>query len=267
MKVTLITGASGGIGEAFARRLAGEKHNLLLIARSENKLKILCEELIQKHGIQAQYIAVDLTQPGADQLIFNETEKRNLQVDWLINNAGIGTVGYFSQLNLADELNMITLNITALVALTHHYIRPMFARKNGTIINVASLAAFQPTPFMTAYGASKAFVRSFTEALAEEYSPYPIRILLLCPGATETNFFDAAKVDSDTKKSMDSNMQTPEQVVEAAMSALRTKKRVTISGGKNRLMARVGNFVPNSMAAKYIANMIRPKYQNTLVEN
>lgn len=263
----MITGASGGIGEAFARRLAGEKHNLLLVARSENKLKALCGELMQKHDIHADYIPADLSQPGADRLIFNETEKRNLQVDWLINNADIGTVGYFSRLNLADELNMITLNISALVALTHRYIQPMFARKSGTIINVASMAAFQPTPFMTTYGAGKAFVRSFTEALAEEYSPYPIRILLLCPGATETNFFDAAKIDDATKKSMDSNMQTPEQVVETAMNALRKKKRVAISGSKNRMMARAGNFVPNSVAARYIANMIRPKYQKMLTEN
>lgn len=261
MKVTLITGASTGIGEAFAHRLAREKHNLLLVARSENKLKKLCEELSQKHGIQAQYIALDLAKSGADQILFEETERRNLEVDWLINNAGIGSAGYFSTLDLDAELAMISLNVSTLVALTHRYLQPMLKRNAGTIINVASLAAFQPTPFMSAYGASKAFVRAFTEALAEEYAPSPIHFLLLCPGATETQFFEAANVDDEIKKSMDSNLQTPEQVVETAMGGLRKKKRVAISGTKNKLMARSGTFIPNSFLAGYIARMMRSKFE------
>lgn len=261
MKVTLITGASGGIGEAFARRLAAEKHNLLLVARSENKLRVLCDELMQEHKITAHYIGIDLVNPEADRLIFEETEKRNLEVDFLINNAGIGSAGDFSSLELKSELEMITLNISALIALTHRFIQKMRVQKSGIIINVASLAAFQPCPYMAAYAASKVFVRSFTEAIAEENRPYNIRVMLLCPGATETNFFDAAKVgESDKKTMVGDSLETPEMVVESAMRGLRGSKTITISGFKNTMMARIGYLVPNSLITKTLARSFRPTF-------
>ncbi|GAB3274481.1 SDR family oxidoreductase [Larkinella harenae] len=261
MNVTLITGASGGIGAAFAHRLAAEKHNLLLVARSENKLRTLCEELTNRYGIQARYVAVDLIQPGADQRLFEETERLNLTVDWLINNAGIGSGGDLLELDLASELDMMHLNMDALVALTHRFLPGMRARKRGTIINVASLACFNPIPYMAVYAASKAFVRSLTEALIEENRSFGIRVMLLCPGATETGFFDAANLTGEKKKTYSGggNLQTSEQVVEAALRGLGAGKRITVSGFQNRMMAFLGHFVPNSMITKAMVNMLRPK--------
>lgn len=266
MRVTLITGASGGIGEALARRLAAGQHNLVLVARSEAKLHALSTELAQQHGISAQYVALDLTAPGADAQLFAETERRRLEVDWLINNAGIGSIGDFAALDLGSELAMLRLNIDALVALTHRYLRPMRARRRGTIVEVASMAAFMPVPFMAAYAASKAFVRSFTEALAAENEPFGIRVMLLCPGATETGFFDAAKVGADNM-GLFGDLQTPAQVADAALNGLRTGKRVTVSGAKNALLARLGNFIPNSLVLRSLAATYRPIYQQPTAPN
>ena len=169
MKFTLITGASGGIGEAFARKLAEEKHNLVLVARSENKLHEICDELMLKHSIIAHYIALDLTEFEADKKLFEETVRHGYEVEWLINNAGFGSMGDFAELDLEHELQMIDLNISALVALTHRYLPRMRERGNGVIINVSSAASFQPIPFMATYAATKAFVTSYSQAIAEEF--------------------------------------------------------------------------------------------------
>ncbi len=132
MKAILITGASGGIGEAFARRLAAEKHNLVLVARSEDKLHRICDELMLKHKITAHYVAIDLIDFEADKRLFDETEKHNLEIDWLINNAGFGSMGDFARLELESELEMIGLNVMSLVALTHRYLQKMRERNGGT---------------------------------------------------------------------------------------------------------------------------------------
>jgi short-subunit dehydrogenase len=262
MKVTLITGASSGIGEAFARRLAAEKHNLVLAARSEDKLHELCDELMLKHKITAHYVAIDLIEFKADLRLFNETEKHGMEVEWLINNAGFGSMGDFAQLKLETELEMITLNITAVVALTHRYLQKMRERGNGTIINVASTASFQPVPFMATYAATKAFVRSFSEAIAEENRPFNITVTALCPGPTETNFFDAANVGTNVKDAfLKKGMQTSEEVVEAALNAVKGGKSSVISGWTNYLTARLGNFVPNSLITRAVGSVLRSKFQ------
>ena len=263
MKVTLITGASGGIGEAFARRLAAEKHNLVLAARSENKLHALCDELMLEHGITAHYVAIDLTHAEADLRLFEETEKHGMEVEWLINNAGFGSMGDFSQLDLEAEVEMIRLNVTAVVALTHRYLPKMRQRKSGTIINVASTASFQPVPFMATYAATKAFVRSFSEAVAEENRPFNITVTALCPGPTETNFFDAANIGADVKDAfLKKGMQTSEEVVEAGLNAVKNKKTSVISGWTNFLMTGLGNFVPNSLITRAVGSVLRPKFED-----
>ncbi len=262
MKATLITGASSGIGEAFARRLAADGHNLVLVARSEDKLHRICDELMLEHQITAHYIAVDLIDYEADKRLFDETERHNLEIEWLINNAGFGSMGDFSRLELESELEMISLNIMALVALTHRYLEKMRARKSGTIINVASTASFQPVPFMATYAATKAFVRSFSEAIAEENRPHNIRVMALCPGPTETNFFDASNIGIETKDAfMKKGMQTSEEVVEAALTALHRGKSTAISGASNWLLARLGNFVPNSIITRAVGGVLRPKFE------
>lgn len=262
MNVTLITGASSGIGEALARRLAAEGHSLFLVARSEEKLRALCQELQTTHPITAHYLAQDLSAPAAAAAIYAAVERQQLQVNVLVNNAGVGTAGDFTKLDLPTELNMIQLNIAALVALTHLFLKPMRAANRGTIINVASMAAFQPCPFMATYGASKMFVKSFTEALAEENKPFNIQILLLCLGATETQFFQTAAVSEADKKAMLNGtvLETPEQVVESALKGLREHQRVAISGASNRRLARLGALLPTRLLVKAIGDSMRKQY-------
>jgi len=263
MKATLITGASSGIGEAFARRLAAEKHNLVLVARSENKLHELCDELMLEHQITAHYVAIDLIEFEADRELFDETERHGLEIEWLINNAGFGSMGDFSDLELENELEMINLNVMVLVALTHRYLQKMRERRSGVIINVASTASFQPVPFMATYAATKAFVRSFSEAIAEENRLFNITVTALCPGPTETNFFDAANIGTNVKNTFfKKGMQTSEEVVEAALSAVKRGKSTAISGWTNHLTARLGNFVPNSLITRVVGGVLRPKFDH-----
>ena len=258
MKVTLITGASSGIGEAFARRLASDGHDLLLVARSEEKLRQICEELTASHKILARYVAVDLTEHGSDERVYLETQKLGCEVEWLINNAGIGSMGDFVKLGREKELDIVRLNILSLVALTHRFLQPMRQRRSGTIINVSSAAGFQPIPFFATYAASKAFVTSFTEAIAEENAPFGIRILALCPGSTQTNFFNAAEIDRPIQVK---GQQTPEQVVETALSALKSGRRKVVSGWANYLGALAGAYAPNAVATRLMGRVLRQKYQ------
>ena len=257
MKATLITGASGGIGEAFARRLAAEKHNLVLVARSKDKLHQLCDELMLKYQITAHYVALDLTSPNADASLYAETEKAGFEIEWLINNAGFGSMGDFAKLEIESELAMINLNITALVALTHRYLGKMRERKSGVIINVASTAGFQPIPFMATYAATKAFVNSFSEAIAEENRPFNITVTALCPGPTDTNFFDVAGAEAFKMK----GMETPEAVVETALNAVESGQAKVISGWTNYLGAVFGTFTPNFLVTRVIGNVLRSKVE------
>jgi short-subunit dehydrogenase len=259
MKTTLITGASSGIGEAFARRLAARGDNVSLVARSEDKLASMCNELGRAHNINAQYVALDLTEEGAAGRLFEETNRRGLEVETLINNAGFGSMGDFAALDLGRELGMIDLNIKSLVALTHLYIKPMRERKRGTIINVASTAAFQGVPYMATYAATKAFVLSFSEALWDENRALGVHVMALCPGVTETNFFAAANTDKPPMRTM----QTPDEVVDTAMSGLRRKKSHIISGWTNYIMAESERLVPRSLVARIAGKAMRPKYGNS----
>ena len=254
MNTTLITGASSGIGEAFARKLAERGQNLLLVARSEDKLINLCNELGRAGRIHAQYFAVDLSRPESPARLFEETTKRDLQIDFLINNAGFGSMGEFATLDLARELNMIDLNVRSLVELTHLFLQPMRERKGGAIINVASTAAFQPVPFMTTYSATKAFVLSFSEALWEENRPYGVQVMALCPGVTETNFFEAAHM---AQKPPARVSQTPEQVVGTALRALKRRKGHVISGWTNFFMTETERVVPRSLIVRAIGSVMR----------
>lgn len=258
MKVTLITGASSGIGEAFARRLAAEKHDLVLVARSGEVLHELCDELMLKHQITAHYVALDLTDADADQRLFDETEKHGFEVDWLINNAGFGSGGDFAKLDRDHELGMIDLNIRSLVALTHRYLGKMRERKSGTIINVSSAAGFQPIPFMATYAATKAFVSSFSEAIAEENRILGIKVLALCPGSTKTNFFAASNIDRPIQVK---GQQTSEDVVETAMKAVKGGRAKVVSGFANKIGAFLGTHTPHILSSWAMAKALRPKYQ------
>jgi uncharacterized protein len=259
MKRALITGASSGIGQALAQKLAARNYNLVLIARSAEKLASLCQQLTNQFGIQAQFIVADLRDPQAAEAIFEETQKRNWAIDLLINNAGIGSGGEFSQLSLKDELALLQLNNAALVAMTHLFLPQMQARKSGTIINVASMAAFVPVPYMAVYAASKVFVRSFTEAIAQECKPYNLHVMLLCPGLTKTNFNQAAGIDNEKGKALTegANLQTADEVAEEAMKGLDQKKQRVVSGLGNRVSANMTALLPNRLIAKQMAASYR----------
>src|SRR5829696_695135 len=256
MKVTLITGASSGIGEAFARRLAAEGRNLLLVARSEEKLRDLSDELQREYKVSANFVAIDLIDFEADERLFGETEKHGLEVDFLINNAGFGSGGDFATLDLEKELEIINLNISALVALTHRYLKPMRERKSGTIINVSSAAGFQPLPFMATYAATKAFVTSFTEAIAEENRPFGIQILALCPGSTKTNFFAASGIERPVQVK---GQQTADEVVDTAMKALGGTRSKVVSGWANYIASLSTNFVPNILITRVVGKALRSR--------
>src|SRR5690242_11718834 len=246
MNTTLITGASSGIGAAFARKLAKRGRNVLLVARSEDKLIALCNEIGRASGIRAQYVALDLTETDAAARLLEETRKRELQIDTLINNAGFGSMGDFAKLDLATELEIIDLNVKSLVDLTYRFLGPMRERRQGTIINVGSTASFQGVPFMATYAATKAFVLSFSEALSEENRPYGIRVLALCPGVTDTNFFAASKIDRPPMRTV----QTPEEVVNAALRGLARGKTVVVSGWANWFVVEAERVVPRSVVTK-----------------
>lgn len=259
MNTTLITGASSGIGEVFARKLAARGRNVLLVARSEEKLVTLCNELGRSNSIRAQYVALDLSKPESAAQLFAEATKRGLTVDMLINNAGFGSMGEYSKLDLARELNMIDLNIKSLVELTHRFLQPMIARKQGAIINVASTAAFQPVPFMATYAATKAFVLSFSEALWEENREYGISVIALCPGVTDTNFFEAARGHKPPARAS----QTPEEVVDTALRGLAQGKSHIISGWSNFLMTQSERLVPRSLITRVVGRMMRSEQKES----
>lgn len=253
MNTTLITGASSGIGEVFARKLAARGRNVLLVARSEDKLITLCNELGRSNSIRAQYVALDLSKPESAAILFEEAKLRGLDVDMLVNNAGFGSMGEFSKLDLARELNMIDLNIKSLVELTYRFLPPMIERRQGSIINVASTAAFQPVPYMATYAATKAFVLSFSEALWEENRSLGIKVMALCPGVTETNFFEAARGQKPPARVA----QTPEEVVDTALRGLAHGRSHIISGWTNFLMTQSERLAPRSLVTRLAGRMMR----------
>ncbi len=248
----LITGASSGIGEAFARRLAAAGTDLALVARSADKLNALAGELTAKHGIRAEVIAADLSAPGAAQEVWEEAQKRGLAVDILVNNAGFGTNGVFDALPLARELEEIALNATAVVALTHLFLPPMLAQKRGAVINVASTAAFQPVPYMAVYGATKAFVLSFSEALWAENRGRGVRVLAFCPGVVNTGFAGVAGTHLAGKG------MTADRVAAVALHALARGRSYVVPGAGNYAQSLAARFTPRALTARIAGRMMRP---------
>jgi short-subunit dehydrogenase len=187
-KTALVTGASAGLGEEFAKLLAADGHDIVLVARRRERLDALAAELQKRHGVRAIVLAEDLTDPRAPERLARELDARGIEIEFLINNAGYGSTGAFSELDPARELAMIQLNVTTLVDLTRRLLPAMVAKGRGRIMNVGSTAGFQPGPFMAVYYASKAFVNSFTEALSYELRGTGVTATVSCPGATATEF-------------------------------------------------------------------------------
>lgn len=253
MKTALVTGASSGIGATFAKELAKRNYNLVLVARSQDKLEHLASELAKNHKIKAQVIAQDLTEPSAGQKVFDEVQSQGVVVDLLINNAGFGDYGTFGDRPLSKQMTMIQLNIAAVVELTGLFLPLMQQRQNGSIINVASIAAFQPIPYMSVYAASKAFILSFTEALWAENQDNGINILVSCPGPTESQFYDRADFPENATGMNTMSMASAEKVVQETLQALDNKQSTVVAGGfANQVIANLPRIVPRDLLVKAV---------------
>ncbi|MGK7915962.1 MAG: SDR family NAD(P)-dependent oxidoreductase [Prochloraceae cyanobacterium] len=257
MKTALITGASYGIGAAFARELAARNTNLVLVARSADRLQHLASELQEQWKIQTDVLVEDLTAPGATKSVFEAVSQKELTIDLLINNAGFGDYGVFTQRNLGKQLQMIQLNITALVELTYLFLPAMKRCGEGGIINVSSIAGFQALPYMSVYAATKAFVLSFSEALWAENQGTGVGILALCPGPTESNF---PKVAEFPESSFGANMKltSAEDVVRDALSALEKNQSISVTGGlANQIIVNLPRFLPRELLVSTVEKQFR----------
>lgn len=262
-KTALITGASSGIGEAFARILAERGMNLALVARSEDKLRIVAQTLSEQHGIRAEVIPADLCREDAAQQVYQRVQELGIPIDLLVNNAGFGTYGYFETLSPEREHQEIMLNVTALVDLTHAFLPAMLERRDGGVINVASIAAFQSLPYQAVYGAGKAFVLSFSLALWGEYRKRGVRVLALCPGPTATKFFAALGAD---EVPMLSKMHTPEAVVMTGLRALERGRLYAVEGRRNAFGAQVTHMTPLALTSRVFARVMRPREKEVAQE-
>lgn len=257
MSTALITGASAGIGEAFARELASRKTNLVLVARREDKLKQLASVLIEQHNIQVDIIALDLTSSDAALKVFEAVTEKKLTIDLLINNAGFGDYGDFAKLDGERQVKIVQFNILALVDLTHKFLPGMRSRQSGSIINMASTAAFQPMPYFSVYAASKAFVLSFSEALWAENRNHGVRVLAVCPGPTDTKFFQDAQFPPNLENLAAQNYISPIEVVREALRGLEKNHSSVIPGIKNQLQANIPRFLPRETLVSLVAGLFK----------
>ena len=240
----LVTGASAGIGEAFSERLAREQYDLILVARTRDRLEALAKRLVESRGIGVEVLPADLCQP-ADLRIVEEKLASDPTIDLLVNNAGFGNFGTVAEIDVDRLEAEIRLNVLALVRLTRAVLAPMVARGRGAIINVSSMAGIQPTPFNANYGATKAFVNSFTEAIHEELRGSGVRVQVLQPGFTRTEFQDRAGIDISNIPTV-AWMEAGE-VVDASLAALRRGDLVCVPGGMNKAVAAVSGALPRAL--------------------
>jgi uncharacterized protein len=257
MSTALITGASSGIGKAFAEQLAARNTNLVLVARSRKKLHQLTKELQENHNIQVEIIVKDLTEPHAAQEIFDATQAQGLTIDLLINNAGFGDYGDFASSHGEKQIKIVQLNILALVDLTHKFLPLMRQRQSGSIINVSSITAFQPMPYLSVYAASKAFIVSFSQALWAENRPYGIRVLVTCPGPIETNFFAEANFPPTLAGSTE-QMFSSEEVAQQSLKALENwQPAVVIGDVKTQIRTILARIVPRKILLNMLARSFK----------
>ncbi len=251
----LVTGASSGIGAALAKELAAGGANLVLAARRRERLERLASEAVDRHKVRAEVIAADLARPQACDEIFAFTKGRKIAVDVLVNNAGFGAYGEFHRIGLARQLEMVQVNIAAVLQLTHLYLPGMIERRRGDILIVASTAGFQGVPYISTYAASKAFDLLFAEALAEEMRPYGVRVCALCPGSTQTEFQQVAGEPEWTQ----GHQESAEKVARTGLRALARGKSCAISGLGNWLGVEGQRLAPRRLVTRVAAGMFRPR--------
>jgi short-subunit dehydrogenase len=250
----LVTGASSGIGYELAKILAREGHDVALVARSADQLEKIATDLREDFGVQALVVPVDLSDPDSPNRIFDHLQEAEFQVDVLVNNAGFGTLGRFVRSDTGAQVDMVEVNVSALTHLTRLYAERMVDRRQGRIMNVASTAAFQPGPYMAVYFATKAYVLSFSEALAEELRRTGVTVTTLCPGPTVTGFQKRAGMEHAP---VGGRMVTGDaaSVARAGYAGMMKGRRVVIPGLFNRLGTMLPRFLPRALATRVVARM------------
>ena len=253
-KTVLITGASSGIGYELSKIFSENGYNLVMVSENRQELEAAAEEIVNRHGIRAKTITKDLSETSAPQELYDEIIADGNDIDVLVNNAGFGLGGKFTDHKADEHMNLIQLNITTLTLLCHLFGTDMVKRGSGSILNVASSAAFQPGPFMSTYYASKAYVLSFSEALSNELAGSGVHVTALCPGPTETNFIARAGV-GDTKIANVPWKMDPAQVARIGYAGLIKRKKVVIPGLMNKLLAFSVRLLPRSTAVSIAASL------------
>jgi short-subunit dehydrogenase len=254
----LITGASGGIGYELAKLFARDHHNLVLAARSSGKLSQFADELQRQFGISARPIVLDLAIASAPRSLFDQLQRDGVTIDILVNNAAYGASGEFWEIPLEESLGQIQLNVTALTALTRLFLAPMLSRKSGKIMNVASTAGFQAGPLMAVYYATKAYVISFSEALANEVSGSGVTVTCFYPGATDTGFQKRAAIE-DSPLFRRLRPMDAKKVAADGYRALMNGKTLAISGFRNWLVAESVRFAPRKMVTAISRKLVEKK--------
>ena len=259
----LITGASSGIGAEFARRLAGRGMHLVLVARRQQLLQELADELHTRHGAKCELIVSDLSDPDQAARVVDQIRRRGISIELLINNAGFGIVSAIEDVAIDRVMAMVRLNIGTLTELTYRILPDMLERGHGAIINVASVAAFQPVAYMPAYAATKAYAMHFSEALGAEAYDRGVTIMALCPGVTRTEFFETAGVPNWLRKQ---RSQTPAQVVKRALRALEKRRQYVVTGWLSYLRALLTRLATRRRVVTESKKYFRPKRKRKSTE-
>jgi len=254
-KWALVTGASAGIGRALAQQLAAGGASLVLTARRAEALDQLAQELKTKHRIEVETFPADLTRPEAPQEIFRFTQQKQLPIEVLVNNAGFGKYGEFFRVDARRLLEMLQVNVAAVVNLTHLYLPAMAERRSGYVLIVSSAAAYQAVPYISTYAATKAFELIFGEGIAEEMRPYGVRVTCLCPGSTETEFHQISGQPPRTSP----RRETAEKVARVGLQALAEGRPSVISGRRNRLNMEAQRLVPRRFVTYVAGRLFAPE--------
>jgi short-subunit dehydrogenase len=252
--IALVTGASAGIGHAFVRQLAARGDDVVAVARDRDRLDAIAKELHDEHGVDVEVLAADLGTADGVESVAQRLRDRDRPVETLVNNAGFGTFGAFHELPVEREIAEIDLNVRALVRLTHAALEVMVERGRGGVLNVSSVAARQPTPFNATYGATKAFVTSFTEAVHEEVKSRGVHVCVLMPGFTRTEFQERAGINSSRLPSF--LWQEADAVARAGLCALARNRAFVVSGPLNRIAAAFSNAAPDAISRRVAGRVV-----------
>lgn len=255
-KTALVTGASSGIGASFAQLLASKGTNLILVARSIDKLNQMAKTLSEQHGVQVHCIKKDLSEAGSAEALYEEVKALKLEVDLLINNAGFGKWGKFESFGIEEYQQMVQLNITSLTDLCYCFLPDLKEKPEAGIINVGSTASFMPIPYSAVYGATKSYVLSFTEALVGEFEDTNIKVCCLCPGGTSSNFSTVANAHNKGEKEAD-NLMSSGEVARLGLEAFLAGKHYVITGRKTQI--RILKFLSRKKVIEMIAAFWRKR--------